>query len=109
MFSKLYVKEPFALCVMLRYLEKTILTALERNAASHPSRMYRDFMLGYLTTIRTGGDVRHFLEIRAQELFQACTEDLRNRAERVGLVVEAYAAVAVLGALSFYHILCSKR
>ena len=81
---------------------KDILSALERNAASHPSRMYRDFMLGYLTTIRTGGDVRHFLEIRTQELFQARMEDLRSRAERVGLVVEAYAAVAVLGTLSFY-------
>ncbi len=81
---------------------KDILSALERNAASHPSRMYRDFMLGYLTTIRTGGDIRHFLEIRTQELFQARMEDLRSRAERVGLVVEAYAAVAVLGTLSFY-------
>ena len=61
---------------------KDILSALERNAASHPSRMYRDFMLGCLTTIRTGGDVRHFLEIRTQELFQARMEDLRSRAEK---------------------------
>ncbi|OWJ55710.1 type II secretion system F family protein [Pyrodictium delaneyi] len=79
-----------------------ILTALERNAARHPSRMYRDFMLGYLTTLRTGGDIIHYLEIRTQELFQARMEDLKSRAERVGLIVEAYAAVAIMGTLSLY-------
>ncbi len=81
---------------------QNILSALERNALWHPSRLYRDFMLGYLTTIRTGGDVLHYLEIRTQEVFQNRMEDLKNRAERVGFIVEAYAAVAVLGTLSLY-------
>lgn len=81
---------------------QNILSALERNALWHPSRLYRDYMLGYLTTIRTGGDVIHYLEIRTQEVFQSRMEDLKNRAERVGFIVEAYAAVAVLGTLSLY-------
>jgi len=81
---------------------QNILSALERNALWHPSRLYRDFMLGYLTTIRTGGDVIHYLEIRTQEVFQSRMEDLKNRAERVGFIVEAYAAVAILGTLSLY-------
>jgi len=79
-----------------------ILSALERNAIWHPSRLYRDFILGYLTTLRTGGDVIHYLEIRTTEVFQARMEDLKSRAERVGLIVEAYAAVAVLGTMAFY-------
>ena len=81
---------------------QNILSALERNALWHPSRLFRDFMLGYLTTLRTGGDVIHYLEIRTQEVFQSRMEDLKNRAERVGFIVEAYAAVAVLGTLSLY-------
>ncbi len=86
----------------VKLLAKDILTAIEHNALRHPSRLYRDFMLGYLTTIRTGGSVHHYLEVRTQEVIQARMEDLRNRAERVGLIVEAFAAVAVLGTLSFY-------
>jgi flagellar protein FlaJ len=86
----------------VKLLAKDILSALEHNALRHPSRLYRDFMLGYLTTIRTGGGIHHYLEVRTQEVIQARMEDLRNRAERVGLIVEAYAAVAVLGTLSFY-------
>jgi len=86
----------------VKLLAKDILSALEHNALRHPSRLYRDFMLGYLTTIRTGGSIHHYLEVRTQEVIQARMEDLRNRAERVGLIVEAYAAVAVLGTLSFY-------
>ncbi|BEP17677.1 type II secretion system F family protein [Pyrofollis japonicus] len=95
-------KEALRILRDVKIFGKDILTALEKNAATHPSRLYRDFMLGYLTTIRTGGDVRHYLEIRTQEVFAARMEDLRNRAEKVGLVVEAYAAVAILGTLSFY-------
>jgi len=86
----------------VRIFGQNILTAMERNALWHPSRLYRDFMLGYLTTIRTGGDVIHYLEIRTHEVFQARMEDLKSRAERVGFIVEAYAAVAVLGTLSLY-------
>jgi flagellar protein FlaJ len=79
-----------------------ILTALERVAATHPSRLFRDFMLGYLTAIRTGGDVVRYLEIRTSEVFQARMEDLRSRAEKVGFIIEAFVAVAVLGTMSFY-------
>ena len=86
----------------VKFFGINILAALERNALWHPSRIYRDFILGYLTTLRTGGDVIHYLEIRTTEVFQARMEDLRNRAERVGLIVEAYAAVAVLGTMAFY-------
>ncbi len=86
----------------VKIFAKDILTAIERNAVWHPSRLYRDFILGYVTTVRTGGDIVHYLEIRTQEVFVSRMEDLRNRADRVGFVVEAYAAVSVLATIAFY-------
>ncbi len=78
------------------------LTAIERNAYFHPSRMYRDLLLGYTTTVRTGGDVLHYLEIKTIDIFRHFGESLKAVAERIGLVIEAYIAVAVIGTLSFY-------
>ena len=86
----------------VKIFARDILTAIERNAVWHPSRLYRDFILGYITTVRTGGDIVHYLEIRTQEVFVSRMEDLRNRADRVGFVVEAYAAVSVLATIAFY-------
>ncbi len=78
------------------------LTAIERNAYNHPSRYYREFMLGYVTTVRTGGDVIHYLELRSQDIFQRQAEELRSIAERVGMIVEGYITLALIGTLSFY-------
>ncbi len=78
------------------------LTAIERNAYDHPSRTYRELMLGYTTTVRTGGDVLHYLEIKTSDIFRSYAEVLRSLADKIGLVVEAYIAIAIIGTLSFY-------
>ncbi len=78
------------------------LTAIEKNVLDHPSRLYRDFMLGYITTVRTGGDVIHYLEIRTQELFRQKIEETRMIAEKISLIVEVFVAVAVIATIALY-------
>lgn len=78
------------------------LTAIEHNAYVHPSRDYKEFMLGYVTAVRTGGDIIHYLEIRTQEIFQRHSDKIKSIAGRVGLIIEAYITLAIIGTLSFY-------
>ncbi len=78
------------------------LAAIERNAYYHPSRLYRDLLLGYTTTVKTGGDVLHYLVVKTIDIFHQFGENLKGLAERVGMIIEAYIAVAVIGTLSFY-------
>ncbi|MEM3980550.1 MAG: ATPase, T2SS/T4P/T4SS family, partial [Ignisphaera sp.] len=54
------------------------ITALEKVASDHPSTKFRDIMLGYTTTLRSGGDVLHYLEIRTRELFETRMNEVRN-------------------------------
>ena len=86
----------------VRMFGKDILTAIEDNAYHHPSRRYRNFLLGYVTTVRTGGDVLHYLELRTQDLFREEAENLKLIAEKVGLFIEAYIALAVIASISLY-------
>ena len=86
----------------VRMFGKDILTAIENNAYYHPSRRYRNFLLGYVTTVRTGGDVLHYLELRTQDLFREEAENLKLIAEKIGLFVEAYIALAIVASLSLY-------
>ncbi|HDI02350.1 MAG TPA: hypothetical protein ENF93_01755, partial [Ignisphaera sp.] len=86
----------------IKLFGKDPLTAIDDIAIDHPSMLFREFMLGYTTTIRTGGDVIHYLELRTQDLFRRRVEDLKALSERIGLVVEMFIALNVVLALSFY-------
>ncbi len=86
----------------MRLFGRDPLAAIEAIAVIHPSALFREFMLGYTTTIRTGGDVIHYLELRTQDLFRRRAEDLRMLSEKIGMIVEVFIAVNVVMALSFY-------
>jgi flagellar protein FlaJ len=86
----------------IRIFGKDPLTAVESNALDHPSPRYRDLMLGYVTTVRTGGDVLHYLEIRTQDIFTSRISELKTIAERMSMFTEVYVTVAVILTLVFY-------
>lgn len=78
------------------------LTAVDRSAARHPSRAFRDFFAGYVSAIRSGGDVIHFLETKTADLFAARGTVLKVLSERVSIFMETYIIVGVLMTLGFY-------
>ena len=83
-------------------LGKDPLDAIEENALDHPSPKYRDFMLGYVTSVRTGGDVMHYLEIRTQDIFTSRMNEMKMIAERMSMFTEIYVTLAVIMTLVFY-------
>ena len=83
-------------------LGKDPITAIKENAASHPSRVYRDFLEGYVTTVSTGGDVVNYLEMKTRALFEAKLSNVRIVSERVSLITEIFVILSVLTAIVFY-------
>ena len=86
----------------VRLLGMNPLDAIEANALDHPSPQYRDFMLGYVTSVKTGGDVLHYLEIRTQDIFMTRMNQMRLIAERMSMFTEVYVTIAVIMTLVFY-------
>jgi len=80
----------------IRMFGEDPITALEKVAGDHPSTKFRDIMLGYTTTLRSGGDVLHYLEIRTRELFEARMNEIRNVLGRLGSFLELYVIFGVL-------------
>lgn len=78
------------------------LTAIDKNASNHPNRSYRDFMEGYVSTVRTGGDVLHYLESKTEAIFENRVNSIKLLAERVSMVTEIFIIIAVVLSLSFY-------
>ena len=86
----------------VRLLGMNPLDAIEANALEHPSSKYRDFMLGYVTSVKTGGDVLHYLEIRTQDIFSSRMNEMRLIAERMSMFTEIYVTISVIMTLVFY-------
>ena len=78
------------------------LSALEKSAKYNPLDIFRDFISGYASTVIIGGDVIHFLETKAQEIFKAGSMKVKAAAERMGMLLETFIIVMVLMSLCFY-------
>jgi flagellar protein FlaJ len=78
------------------------LSALEKAAKYNPLDVFKDFVSGYASTVIIGGDVIHFLETKAQEIFKAGSMKVKSAAERMGMLLESFIIVMVLMSLCFY-------
>jgi len=78
------------------------LTAIENAAKKNPLDVFRDFLSGYASTVIVGGDIRHFLERKAEEIFKTRAMRVKAAAERLGMLLETFIIVMVLMSLCFY-------
>jgi flagellar protein FlaJ len=78
------------------------LTALESAAKKNPLDIFRDFLSGYASTVIIGGDIGHFLERKAEDIFKARALRVKAAAERLGMLLETFIIVMVMMSLCFY-------
>ena len=78
------------------------LSALEIAAKKNPLDVYKDFLSGYASTVIIGGDIGHFLERKAEDIFKTRALRVKAAAERLGMLLETFIIVMVLMSLCFY-------
>jgi flagellar protein FlaJ len=78
------------------------LSAIEIAAKKNPLDIYKDFLSGYASTVIIGGDIGHFLERKAEDIFKTRALRVKAAAERLGMLLETFIIVMVLMSLCFY-------
>ncbi|MCX8150592.1 MAG: type II secretion system F family protein [Candidatus Bathyarchaeota archaeon] len=78
------------------------LTALEYAAKKSPLDIFKDFLGGYSSTVIIGGDIGHFLERKAEDIFKTRALRVKAAAERLGMLLETFIIVMVMMSLCFY-------
>jgi flagellar protein FlaJ len=78
------------------------LTAIEQAARKNPLDIFKDFLSGYASTVIIGGDIGHFLERKAEDIFKTRALRVKAAAERLGMLLETFIIVMVLMSLCFY-------
>ncbi len=78
------------------------LTALDNAAKRTPLDLFKDFLGGYASTVIIGGDIGHYLERKAEDIFRARALRVKAAAERLGMLLETFIIVMVMMSLCFY-------
>ncbi len=78
------------------------LTAIGNAAKKNPLDIFKDFLAGYASTVIIGGDIGHFLERKAEDIFRARALRVKAAAERLGMLLETFIIVNVMMSLCFY-------
>jgi len=78
------------------------LSAIESAAKKNPLDVFKDFLSGYASTVIIGGDIGHFLERKAEDIFKTRALRVKAAAERLGMLLETFIIVMVLMSLCFY-------
>jgi flagellar protein FlaJ len=78
------------------------LTALEQAVKKTPLDTFQDFLGGYASTVIIGGDIGHFLERKAEDIFKIRALRVKAAAERLGMLLETFIIVMVMMSLCFY-------
>jgi flagellar protein FlaJ len=65
---------------------------------------YKELLLGYASTMRTGGDVLHYLYSQTESMFKRMALRIKAMGEHMAMLMEGYTIIAILGALGIYMI-----
>lgn len=86
----------------MRVFGEDPITAIDKVVLNHPSSKFRDILLGYTTTLRSGGDVSHYLEVRTREVFESRMNEIKVIAGRILSLLEVYMVLGVVISLTVY-------
>ena len=79
-------------------------TAMERAARVINMNDYKELLLGYASTVRSGGDTLHYLFNQTKTMFSNLSGRIRAMGENMGMLMEAYTIVGILGVLGLFLI-----
>jgi len=72
-----------------------ILSAIKKATTRTPSKKFQDFMQGVITTSTSGGQLKPYFLIKAQEYESDAKLEMKARMETLGLLAETFVTVVV--------------
>jgi flagellar protein FlaJ len=92
----IFQKEAEEVARRVEVLGRDPLTVMYNRAQKTKSKLYRDFLAGYISSVKSGGNVMDFLKSKLRSIFGAKSAAATRSIERLGTLVEAYAVVLIV-------------
>ncbi len=72
------------------------LTVMHKKAEKTPSKLYRDFLAGFVSSVRSGGNIVSFLKSKLRSILEVQNAAAMQSIEKLGTLVEAYAVMLIV-------------
>jgi len=77
------------------------LTVMHKRAEKTKSKNYHEFLLGYVSSVGSGGNTVNYLKSKLRSIFDVQSADATRSVERLGTLVEAYAVMLIVTLCSY--------
>ena len=77
------------------------LTVMYKRAEKTKSKNYREFLLGYVSSVRSGGNILNYLKSKLRSIFEVQSAASIRSIERLGTLVEGYAVMLIVTLCSY--------
>jgi len=78
------------------------ITALEKAAKNNPNKPFAEFLYGYTTVLKTGGDAQTYVNNKLKEIMDARSQKIRRTSDTIGTLAEAYITVTAILGISLF-------
>ncbi len=72
------------------------LTVVYQKSEKAQSKLYRDFLAGFVSSVRSGSNVMNFLKSKMRSILEVQSNTSNRSIERLGTLVEAYAIMMIV-------------
>ncbi|MCJ7721426.1 type II secretion system F family protein, partial [Candidatus Bathyarchaeota archaeon] len=77
-------------------LGKDPLTAMYTRAEETGSKMYRDFLGGFISSIKSGGNVSDYMRSKLRTIFELRNKEMVRSTEKIATLVEGYSVMLIV-------------
>jgi len=95
-FLPTFKKEAEEVVRQVEVLGKDPLTVMVNRSETTTSKLYRNFLGGFVSSIRSGGKLADYMKSQLKEIFELRTNGLNRSIERIVTLVEAYSVMLIV-------------
>ena len=95
-FLPVFKKEADEVIRQVEVLGKDPLTVMMQRAESTRSKLYRDFLGGFVSSVRSGGKLTDYMKSQLKSIFELRYINLNRSIEKIATLVEAYSVMLIV-------------
>ena len=95
-FLPIFRKEADEVVRQVEVLGKDPLTVMQQRAETTHSKLYRNFLGGFVSSVRSGGKLADYMKSQLKSIFELRYINLNRNIERIAALVEAYSVMLIV-------------
>ncbi len=95
-FLPLFKKEADEVVRQVEVLGKDPLTVMIHRAETTRSKLYRDFLGGFVSSVRSGGSLTDYMKSQLKSIFELRYINLNRSIDKIAALVEAYSVMLIV-------------